>query len=153
MYLTAHFQDSEIECHCGEPSCTKLPPMGQIQPLLDALEALRAITGPIVVNDAYRCPAHNQAVGGVPNSTHTLGLAADIYMPGFSVQKMYDASEKVAGFDAGGIGAYSGKDDSTPRVHVDVRPNGPARWGVDYGETQIAASAVVNNDPNRVRLI
>lgn len=33
---------------------------------------------PIYVNSGYRCPRHNAAVGGVPNSQHMRGEAADI---------------------------------------------------------------------------
>ncbi|HWX91142.1 MAG TPA: D-Ala-D-Ala carboxypeptidase family metallohydrolase [Terriglobales bacterium] len=43
---------------------------------------------PAVVNAGYRCPRHNQDVGGVPSSEHTRGLAADIRLPGLSLQQM-----------------------------------------------------------------
>lgn len=33
---------------------------------------------PIMVNSGYRCPLKNKAVGGVPNSQHLKGEAADI---------------------------------------------------------------------------
>lgn len=33
---------------------------------------------PIIVNSAFRCPALNKKVGGVKNSQHTKGEAADI---------------------------------------------------------------------------
>lgn len=149
--LSAHFSSDEMECHCGAADCPKLPTVSQMQPLLNALELLRFVTGPITVNDAYRCPAHNAEVGGVPNSQHTLGIAADILIPGWPVQKMYDATEHVGAFVAGGVGAYSGKDGSTPRLHVDTR-NVRARWGVDQGETQIPIENVVNTDPDRTLL-
>lgn len=32
----------------------------------------------IFINSAFRCEKHNKAVGGVENSAHTKGLAADI---------------------------------------------------------------------------
>lgn len=34
--------------------------------------------GPLVVTSGYRCPALNRAVGGVTNSAHLSGYAADI---------------------------------------------------------------------------
>jgi zinc D-Ala-D-Ala carboxypeptidase len=40
----------------------------------------------LTVSSAYRSPALNQAVGGVPGSDHLLGLAADIEVPGVSVE-------------------------------------------------------------------
>ncbi len=43
------------------------------------LDPLReAWGGPITVNSGYRCPELNRAVGGVANSQHLTGLAADI---------------------------------------------------------------------------
>ena len=141
-----HFARAEMVCHCG---------CGQalIEPaLIDALEALRAKTGPIRVNDAYRSPAHNAAVGGCTHSEHPLGAAADIVIEGKSLQQMYDLAESVDAFCKGGIGAYSGEDGTTPRIHVDVRPDGPARWGVKYGTTQITISDVVNDSPYRTRI-
>ena len=46
------------------------------------LEPLREHFGiPIVVSSGYRCPALNRAVGGVPNSQHLKGEAADIILP------------------------------------------------------------------------
>lgn len=44
------------------------------------LEPLRvAWGGPIKVTSGYRCDALNRAVGGVYNSVHRLGYAADLY--------------------------------------------------------------------------
>lgn len=34
---------------------------------------------PVVVNSGFRCPVHNTAVGGVYNSQHVSGQAADVY--------------------------------------------------------------------------
>lgn len=43
------------------------------------LEPLRAQLGqPVIINSAFRSPAVNKAVGGVPNSQHITGRAADI---------------------------------------------------------------------------
>lgn len=44
------------------------------------LDPLREAWGkPIIVSSGYRCPTLNKAVGGVKNSQHTLGQAADIH--------------------------------------------------------------------------
>lgn len=46
------------------------------------LEPLRTFAGqPIIIGSGFRCPALNKAVGGVPNSQHTIGEAADIHLP------------------------------------------------------------------------
>jgi zinc D-Ala-D-Ala carboxypeptidase len=49
------------------------------------LEEVRRIRGgkPIQVTSGYRCPALNAAVGGVPDSAHLLGCAADFLCPTF----------------------------------------------------------------------
>ena len=47
-----------------------------------ACEPLREHFGiPIIISSGYRCPALNRAVGGVPNSQHLIGEAADIVLP------------------------------------------------------------------------
>lgn len=46
---------------------------------VEVLEPLRARLGhPVKINSGYRCPELNKAVGGVPNSFHLQGRAADI---------------------------------------------------------------------------
>jgi putative chitinase len=53
-----------------------------LQPLRDALGL------PVHVNSAYRSPAVNQAVGGVNNSQHALGQAADITVDGYTPSQL-----------------------------------------------------------------
>lgn len=47
-----------------------------LQPLRDAMQE------PIKLSNAYRCPALNKAVGGVSNSQHMTGEAADLAIDG-----------------------------------------------------------------------
>jgi uncharacterized protein YcbK (DUF882 family) len=114
--LTAHFSRSELSCRC----CGKL----QIDSrLLDGLEQLRILAdAPITVHAGYRCAQHNLRVGGVPHSEHLLGMAADIAIPGTSLQRMYELALEVPQFAEGGIGVYD-----TNFLHVDVRER-RARW-------------------------
>ena len=42
------------------------------------LEPARLEVGPIIINSGFRCEAVNRRVGGVKNSQHLLGQAADI---------------------------------------------------------------------------
>jgi hypothetical protein len=120
--LSEHFSKAEFACHC----CGEL----QIQTaLIDALEQLRALAGkPIVVHDGYRCPAHNQEVGGVSDSEHTRGMAADISIPGLSLQQMFEFALQVPTFLNGGIGAYDGS-----FLHLDTRLH-PSRWARVRGQ-------------------
>lgn len=49
------------------------------QPFLNKLEVARARAGvPFTINSGFRTIEHNRAVGGVENSSHTKGWAADI---------------------------------------------------------------------------
>lgn len=70
--MSEHFKRSEFCCpHCGANNIK--------DELIDKLEAVRQIYGkPMYINSGYRCPAHNAAVGGVAESAHVDGVAADI---------------------------------------------------------------------------
>lgn len=47
---------------------------------LSQLEKLRKSVGlPLILNSTYRTPEYNEQVGGVKNSYHTKGVAADIH--------------------------------------------------------------------------
>lgn len=71
--LSEHFSKAEFACKCG---CGF---DAVSRELVDILEASRQKTGlPYHINAGCRCPAHNAAVGGKPNSAHLRGLAADI---------------------------------------------------------------------------
>lgn len=76
----------------------------------------------ILLHAGYRCARHNREVGGAPHSEHLEGLAADVSVPGLSLQKMYELALEVPQFAERGIGVYAGD-----FVHVDVR-DGRARW-------------------------
>jgi zinc D-Ala-D-Ala carboxypeptidase len=120
--LSEHFSKAELACHC----CGTLKIEAA---LIDALELFRSLAGrPIVVHDAYRCPTHNQKVGGVNDSEHTRGMAADVSISGLSTQQMFELALQVPDFLHGGIGVYDGD-----FVHLDVRPH-PARWARVHGQ-------------------
>ncbi len=114
--LSEHFSKSELACHC----CGQL----KIESgLLAALELLRTLAShEIVVHDGYRCIAHNQKAGGVTDSEHTRGMAADIAIAGLTLQQMYELALQVPTFLNGGIGVYDGG-----FLHVDIRSH-QARW-------------------------
>lgn len=59
------------------------------------LDPWRETIGPIRINCAYRSRAVNAAVGGVENSKHRYGLAADCTPIGISLRAAYDALEKL----------------------------------------------------------
>jgi uncharacterized protein YcbK (DUF882 family) len=107
---SAHFSEAELGCRCG---CGV---NAVVQDLLDALEALRAIVGaPVIVNCAYRCLAHNAAVGGVPDSQHVLGRAADIQVAGKTARELYEQALQVPLIKGLGVSNHLGY------LHIDVR--------------------------------
>ncbi len=61
----------------------------------NVLEPLRCRFGVLRITSGYRCQALNKAVGGVKNSQHLMGEAADIYIPNQEIgMKMLDFIEK-----------------------------------------------------------
>ena len=73
------FKEKEFACKC----CGQLPPLARenVKALVrEVLDPVREKLGmPIVVNSGYRCEKHNKEVGGVRNSQHLRGEAADIH--------------------------------------------------------------------------
>ena len=115
MPTSPHFSESELSCHCCGRGVEKISPR-----LLELLEQLRAnIGGAIEISCAYRCPKHNAEVGGVPNSQHVLGTAADVQTPNYEFchtpEQLQWYCEQLP-FD--GIGLYDWG------CHVDVREGG-----------------------------
>lgn len=70
-----YFKEHEFKCKCG--ICDLDVVMNR--QLLVALDRMRRRFGkPIIVNSGIRCPDHNRSEGGVKNSSHLSGKAADI---------------------------------------------------------------------------
>ena len=69
--------------------------------ITECLDPIRRIYGkPIIVSSGYRCPALNAAVGGVANSQHTTGEAADLVpASGGSLAGIFRAAVEFGGFD------------------------------------------------------
>jgi len=128
--ISEHFAKSEFWCH-GEEQCTcncnhslKINPR-----LIELVEQLRSNIGgyPLYINSGYRCPMHNAAVGGVSNSQHKLGNAADIARPEHLRFGQFKWYVEQLPFD--GIGLYYAGD----FIHCDVRDNGIGSHIVFYG--------------------
>jgi len=113
--LSKNFSSSEFEC----PHCHQSP----MDPLLiSILQIIRNyVKLPIVVNSGYRCPEHNKRVGGVANSQHIFGKAADIYVEGWSNKQLLDVIRALTVAKKIYVGyAYIIKN-SNRAVHIDVR--------------------------------
>ena len=102
VQLSRHFTLAEMTAsdaardlgHGNAPTSAHL---GNLRVLALGMEQLRAILDdrPITIESAYRAKRVNEAVGGVPNSAHALGLAADFTVAGLSalaVARKLDAS-------------------------------------------------------------
>ena len=67
------------------------------------------------ITSGYRSPEHNAKVGGVPNSSHTLGHAVDIYAPTSRQKYIIINALLQAGFDRIGVAKNF--------IHVDDDPS------------------------------
>ena len=119
-YFTPQGDPWLFRCRCGEPDCTAPPPAPE---LLRRLEILRGRVGlPLRVTSGPRCPAYNESQGGVPDSTHLAGTAADLACPGSRLRWHLLASNWLTSqplFERLGIGADF--------IHVDVSTRNPPR--------------------------
>jgi uncharacterized protein YcbK (DUF882 family) len=83
--LSPHFKLKEF---LKNGSLAEVTPeiLANLTRLAQRLEQAREICGnrPLRINSGFRTKAHNQAVGGAPNSYHRKGLAADFIVAGMS---------------------------------------------------------------------
>jgi hypothetical protein len=105
--ISDNFSLHEFECKDGNNQ-VKLHPE-----LLQRLQTLRTnLNKAIIINSGYRTPEYNKKVGGVPDSFHIQGMAADIVVKGLTPKQVATEARK-AGFR--GIISYA------TFTHVDVR--------------------------------
>ena len=103
IQLSRHFKLSEFECK-GKACChysVKVVPA-----LLTALELIWHYVNAkldfpkhpqkICLVSGYRCPEHNERVGGVPNSYHVQGRAADLTAPGLKKTRLAGMVRELA---------------------------------------------------------
>ena len=115
-----YFKKSEFACKCGK-HCNGYPAEIDMNMVKIADQIRSRIGKPIHINSGLRCKTHNANVGGVSNSQHLLGKAADLGCPiGCTPEQMAYIAEEIMG-DTGGIGTYSWG------IHIDTRPT-KSRW-------------------------
>jgi uncharacterized protein YcbK (DUF882 family) len=89
--------------------------------LVSLLDSLRVEWGgPLKVVSGLRTRAHNEAVGGKPNSAHLRGLAADIATAGLPAAIRLAITASRLGFPRIGVDLKGGF------VHLDVDPALPS---------------------------
>ncbi|RLA80927.1 MAG: peptidase M15 [Deltaproteobacteria bacterium] len=127
--LSKHFNLREFMCPC----CGRV----KIYPdLIEALELLRKYIGakPIYITSGYRCPEHNRAIGGAPDSDHLYGYAADIVVEGMSGAALALAATAFPTLIKR-IGTYDG---NSEMVHIGIQDRSPlpSRWGPVWSEQE-----------------
>ena len=111
-----YFTREEFRCQCNGKYCNGFPvePEEKMVRTVDEIRHRLGIPIGIVTSggSGVRCPTHNAEVGGVYNSEHLYGRAADLHSSA-SPAKMKAVAEEVMG-NTGGIGLYDWG------IHVDT---------------------------------
>ena len=89
--------------------------------LVKLIELRKILERLVYITSGYRCFEYNRKVGGVTNSYHCIGLAADIKVKDINLIKLLEICENI---DLNGIGFYEKKN----FLHLDVRPTKRTRW-------------------------
>ena len=123
MQLTSNFNSIEFDSKDG--SVMPVDVQVNIELLAKNLQVLRDYLNESVhVNSGYRSPKHNKSIGGVDDSFHIKGMAADITVKSKTPKQLYRIIKKLIKqglMTQGGIGLYNGF------VHYDIRGYA-ARW-------------------------
>lgn len=121
--LSKNFSLDEFKSKDGAPTPPEV--LENLQSLAKNLQVLRDyLEKPIKINSAYRSPEHNKSVGGVANSQHVKGKAADISIEGMTPRQVAATIEyfiQTGKMKQGGLGVYP------TFVHYDIRGK-KARW-------------------------
>jgi hypothetical protein len=101
--LTEHFTLEEMIASDTADACDidNTPPpevVDELRKTAELLEKVRSALGdvPVTVTSGYRCEDLNDEVGGVANSQHMTGQAADFIAPDFGTpDEIYDALQNA----------------------------------------------------------
>ena len=115
IIIATHFKLSEFACPCCKRVMLHPKLLGKLVELRKILEI------PVYITSGYRCSRYNHQIGGVPNSYHCIGLAADIKVKDINLITLLEVCENI---DFNGIGVYEKKN----FLHLDVRPTKRTRW-------------------------
>jgi uncharacterized protein YcbK (DUF882 family) len=115
--VAPNFTVKEMRCPCGcELVDMDVHFMDKLQELRDILKQ------PVRVLSGYRCINHNEKVGGVKNSRHLIGIAADVSTWGMSSEGIYRLLRESLNLGFTGIGV--GKN----YIHLDNRKSKGKMW-------------------------
>lgn len=125
IWVYPNFSPQEIACRGSGKLKIKIEAMERLQALRVQLDR------PMIINSAYRSPAHNKKIGGAPKSRHVEGDAFDVSQLNHDPHVFQQLAEQ-AGFT--GFGFYPPNKGNF--IHIDL---GRARsWGQQWGAPQYA---------------
>lgn len=93
---------SDVAKKHGIDNTPSAPVVANLQKLItNCLNPVREIYGsPIIISSGYRCKALNEKVGGVANSQHLTGCAADLVPDhGGTLKGIFEACVKFGNYD------------------------------------------------------
>lgn len=118
-----YFRADEFACKCG---CGANKTTDDLMRVCDIVRELAGV--PLYVNSGTRCPTKNAEVGGVPNSNHMTGTAADLSPRGaIPIRELHrrvlEAYKRGLIPALAGLGFYPNKG----FIHVDTSPKAAGR--------------------------
>lgn len=92
-----YFDRSEFKCKCGGKYCNGFPSEPDERMVKIADQLRKNLGVPITIISGLRCKTWNAIQGGVNNSQHMYGEAADIYARGVSQPRVEAELDKIGG--------------------------------------------------------
>lgn len=97
-FSLSEFLNSSTAKRLGIDNTPSFEIVDNLNKLADYLDVIREKVGkPILISSGFRCPVLNKAVGGVSNSQHQKGLAADLLCA--DMVKLESVLRETGGFD------------------------------------------------------
>lgn len=94
----SEFLNSATAKRLGIDNTPSFDVVDNLNKLADYLDGIREKVGkPILISSGFRCPVLNKAVGGVSNSQHQKGLAADLICA--DMESLEKVLRETGGFD------------------------------------------------------
>lgn len=108
------FDREEFRCKCGGKYCNGFPAEPKEQLVRIANQLRKNLGVPVSIVSGLRCPEWNRIQGGVANSQHMYGEAADIYAEGKSQSVVEAELDRIGGV------RYHYPIDRSSNVHFDI---------------------------------
>lgn len=97
-FSLSEFLNSATAKRLGIDNTPSFEIVDNLNKLADYLDIIREKVGkPILISSGFRCPVLNKAVGGVSNSQHQKGLAADLICA--DMESLEKVLRETGGFD------------------------------------------------------